>query len=92
MPYLERQIELIRPRAIVLLGAVPLEFLLGVKGIRRLRGQWQEYHGIPVMPTFHPSYLLRQGGEGKQSYWEVWSDLCLVLAKVGKEPPKKKGA
>ena len=94
LPYLRAQIALLKPKAIVALGMTSVKGLFGdhMNGISRLRGQWLAYEGIPVMPTFHPSYLLRQGGEGKQSYWEVWSDLCLVLAKVGREPPKKKGA
>ncbi|MDD3117584.1 MAG: uracil-DNA glycosylase [Victivallales bacterium] len=80
LPFLQRQIELIRPRVIVLLGAVPLEHLLHQRGIRRLRGQWQEYHGIPVMPTYHPAYLLRFP-EGKR---EAWDDLQRVMKVFGK--------
>lgn len=64
LPYLRRQIELVRPRVIVTLGATPLRELLGVTtGITRVRGQWQRLEqlgGIPVMPTFHPAYVLRQ--------------------------------
>ena len=75
LPFLQRQIELIRPRVIVLLGSVPLEYLLQQRGIRRLRGQWLEYNGIPVMPTYHPAYLLRYP-EGKR---EAWSDLQQVM-------------
>jgi DNA polymerase len=49
-----------------------------------LRGQWREYEGIPVMPTFHPAYLLRSPGEkGK-----VWDDLKQVMKKLGLQPPK----
>lgn len=80
LPYLRRQIELISPRVIVLLGSVPLEHLLGQKGIRRLRGQWLEYNNIPVMPTYHPAYLLRYP-EAKK---ETWSDLQQVMKVFGK--------
>ena len=85
LPYLERQIELIRPRVIVVLGSVPLEFLMRQKGIRKLRGQWLEYHGIPVMPTYHPAYLLRYP-EAKK---EVWADLQQVMKVFGKVHTKQ---
>lgn len=87
MPYLEQQIGLIRPKIIVGLGASALEGLLGKPvGITRIRGVWQDYNGIKVMPTFHPSYLLRDPSKKK----EVWEDLKLVLAELGKEPPARK--
>ena len=59
-PFLFRQIEAIRPRAIVALGSPAAKTLLGTKvGITSLRGKWGWFRGIPVMPTFHPAYLLR---------------------------------
>jgi DNA polymerase len=75
LPYLRRQIELIRPAVIVTLGATPLRELLGVQtGITRIRGQWQTLDmlgGIPVMPTFHPAYVLRQyTQEVRRAVWE----------------------
>jgi DNA polymerase len=77
LPYLKRQIELLRPRVIVTLGATPLRELLGVQaGITRIRGQWQRLEmlgGIPVMPTFHPAYVLRQYTQEVRR--AVWSDL-----------------
>jgi uracil-DNA glycosylase family 4 len=79
LPYLERQIELVAPKVIVTLGAVPLRFLLGQKGIRRLRGNWLEYKGIPVMPTFHPSYLLRVPDAKR----DVWNDMQKIMARLG---------
>ena len=82
LPYLQRQIELVAPKVIVLLGAVPLLFLLGEKGIQRLRGHWREYHGIPVMPTFHPAFLIRAPGRKG----EAWSDLQQVMRRLGKDP------
>lgn len=82
LPFLKRQIELIRPKAIVLLGAVPLQFLMGKTGITKLHGKWLDYQGIPVMPTFHPSFLLRSPARKK----EAWEDLQLVMKKLGKDP------
>ena len=80
--FLHRQIELVQPEVIVLLGAVPLLHLLNLKGITRLRGQWQSYRGIPVMPTFHPAYLLRFERDKMRFIEEkrkVWSDLQAVM-------------
>lgn len=86
-PYLKQQIALIKPTVIVGLGATALKGLLGkTAGITRLRGTWQEYEGIKLMPTFHPSYLLRDPSKKK----EVWQDLQSVLKELGKEPPAKK--
>jgi uracil-DNA glycosylase len=77
LPYLEEQLTLLQPRVIVALGATAVQGLLGMTlGITRLRGQWQSYRGVvPVMPTFHPAYLLRQ----PQAKREVWDDLREVL-------------
>ena len=59
-PWLDRQLELIKPRVIVLTGATAVEAILGIKGgMTQLRGQWQSWNGRAVMPIFHPSYLLR---------------------------------
>ncbi len=84
LPYLERQIELIRPEVIVTLGAVPLKALFNLTGITRLRGGWLEYKGIRTMPTFHPSYLLRSPGMKKYA----WEDLQKVMKCFGKLPQK----
>jgi len=79
--YLKRQIELIHPEVIVLLGATAVNFLLGKReGITRLRGKWLGYDGIPVMPTFHPAYLLRQESAKR----EAWADLRQVMKVFGK--------
>ena len=78
--FVKQQIAVIRPKVIVTLGNVPTQNLLGTKeGITRMRGKWQEYEGIPVMPTFHPSYLLRSPGEKK---W-VWVDIKKVMERLG---------
>ena len=78
MGYLERQIQLIKPEVIVLLGGTAVHFLLNLDGITRLRGRWHEYNNIPVMPTFHPAFLLRKP-EAKR---EAWNDLKMVMAKL----------
>ncbi len=87
LPYLRAQIAVLRPRVIITLGATALEGLLGLKGIKRQRGQWREYEGIPLMPTYHPSYLLRGGGDDTARYWEVWDDLVAVLTQLGRPTP-----
>ena len=93
LPYLHRQIELVKPEAIILLGAVPLNFLMNRRGITSARGKWLEYKGIPVMPTFHPAYLLRFERNREQFIAEkrkVWSDLQQVMTKLGlKQPPRQ---
>ena len=80
LPYLKRQIELIQPKVIVILGAVPLKYLLNKSGITRIRGQWDSYNGIKVMPTFHPAYLLRD----PKAKGVTWSDLQQVMKLFGK--------
>ncbi len=78
--YLFRQLELIRPKVIVTLGQPAQLALSGVNiGITKLRGQWQEWRGIPLMPTFHPAYILRNQSVKK----EFWDDLQDVMRKVG---------
>ena len=83
--YLRRQIELIQPKVIVTLGATPLRELVGLKeGITKVRGQWQRVEvagrAIPVMPTFHPAYVLRQYTEVVRR--AVWSDLQAAKEEV----------
>ena len=80
IPYLKRQIELVNPKVIVLLGAVPLRYILGKVGITKLHGVWHEYNGIKVMPTLHPAYLLRNPPAKK----EAWDDLQKVMKVFGK--------
>jgi uracil-DNA glycosylase len=77
-PYLLAQIEIIQPKVLVGLGASAVEGLLGAKGtISKLRGNFQEFRGIPFMPTFHPSYLLHNASlEIKR---KVWEDLLQVM-------------
>lgn len=86
-PYLLNQIEILRPRVIVALGATAVQGLLGLKvPMNSVRGRWQEFRGIPVMPTFHPSYLLRaedSPDRGNAEKRKTWEDLLLVLGLLG---------
>ncbi len=87
-PYLEVQIDLVRPAVLVALGKFASQFLLETEEpISRLRGRWGSRRGIPVMPTYHPSFLLRQPDRKK----EAWEDLQQVLRKLGLPIPRKKG-
>ncbi len=85
MPWLERQIALVRPKCLVALGATAFKGLAGdmKASITKVRGVWHEHGGIPLMPTFHPAYLLRYA-PAKKSAWE---DLKKVLERLGKTPP-----
>ena len=87
--WLAEEIELIRPKVIVGLGKVALRFFLGRDaGIIRSRGQWIDYQGIPVMPTFHPAYLLRQTGRALvDAKWQVYYDLKAAKEKAAAEAP-----
>ena len=74
-PFLLREIAVIRPKVIVVLGNTALHNLLDTKvGITRMRGQFHEYYGVKVMPTFHPAYLLRDPSKKR----EVWEDMKKV--------------
>jgi DNA polymerase len=82
MPWLLEQIGLIRPEVMVALGATAVEGLLGAGGgISRLRGRFQTFRGIPVMPTYHPSYLLHNPAVAEKR--KVWEDMLQVLEKLG---------
>jgi DNA polymerase len=83
--YLIRQIEMIQPKIIVTLGNVPTKYLLNTKtGITSMRGTFQTFKNIQVMPTFHPSYLIRRK-ENKKEKRMVWEDMQKVMAVLGKK-------
>ncbi|MGH7737689.1 MAG: uracil-DNA glycosylase [Candidatus Tyrphobacter sp.] len=89
-PFLEEQIALVRPRVILALGAPCAKSFLGATfQITKMRGRWYEGpHGIPMMVTFHPAYVLRQtGGEIGAVKRLVWNDLKEVRAKLDEPPP-----
>jgi uracil-DNA glycosylase family 4 len=78
-PYLDQQIDLIAPRVLVALGKPASHRLTGTKKpIGALRGRWSSYRGIPLMPVFHPAYLLRTPSAKR----EVWEDLKKVMQKL----------
>jgi uracil-DNA glycosylase len=81
IPYLHEQIDLIRPQVLVALGATAVEGLLGKTiGITKLRGTWQTYRNIPLMPTYHPAYLLRNQAMSEKR--KVWEDMLAVMEKL----------
>jgi uracil-DNA glycosylase len=74
-PFLLREIAVVRPKVIVVLGNTACQNLLETKvGISKLRGNFQDYYGVKVMPTFHPAYLLRDPHKKR----EVWEDMKKV--------------
>ena len=77
-PFIERHIELVAPEILVLMGNVPCRAVIGRDKITRLRGSWQDYRGIPVMPMFHPAYLLRNAQSKKDS----WHDLIAIRKRL----------
>ena len=79
--FLFRQLSTIQPRAICALGSTAAKALIGGKdGVTKLRGRWHEWNGIPLMVTFHPSYLLRPYNQNAKR--EAWEDLKSVLHRV----------
>jgi DNA polymerase len=79
-PFLARQIEIVAPEVIVALGRFAAQALLATSSpIGSLRGRWQTYRGIPVMPTLHPAYLLRNPGDKRL----VWADVKQVMERLG---------
>ena len=78
-PFLVKQLQAIRPRVICALGTFSAQTLLKVSDpISRLRGRFHSYEGIPLMPTFHPAYLLRNPGSKKQ----VWEDVQAIMKRL----------
>jgi DNA polymerase len=83
LPYLRQQIDIIQPRALVALGATAMEGLLGAsEPMAKLRGRWHDFHGIPLMATYHPAYLLRNQSLTEKR--KVWEDMLLVLERLEK--------
>ena len=84
-PYLREQIEIIKPKLICALGSPAARTLLGTEeSIGRLRGAVHDYHGTPLIATYHPAYLLRSPGEKAK----VWEDMKIVLKLLGRPVPK----
>ena len=87
-PYLERQLEIIRPQVIITLGLPSTQYMLQTKNsMGRMRGHWHEWRGIRLMPTYHPAYVLRN--QTYETRAAVWDDLKKVMVEVGLPLPKK---
>jgi DNA polymerase len=85
-PFLRAQIAAIQAKVIVALGKFAAQTLLrDPTPITKLRGRWQAYQGVRLMPTFHPAYLLRSPEEKKKA----WDDLQLVMKELGRPPPRR---
>jgi DNA polymerase len=83
-PYLTAQIEILNPKVIVSLGKSATDFFIrNARGMTQIRGEFYEYRGIPVMPTFHPSYILRQESI-KSVKKQVWQDMQKVMTLLGR--------
>lgn len=87
LPYLLEQIQLIQPRVIVALGGTAVEGLFAMTEARitRMRGSWMNFRGTPVMPTFHPSYVLRaEDGpdKGRATKRQIWEDMLQVMERL----------
>lgn len=94
LPFLREQIHIVHPKVIVLLGGTAVRGLLDTQvGVTRLQGQWTRYENIPVMPTYHPAYILRFEAFNdtvglKKAKTEVWHALKLVLVQLGRPVPQ----
>jgi DNA polymerase len=87
--FLRRQIDIVQPRVLVLLGSVAAQYVLGTrKSMALLRGSVHRYRGALVIPTYHPAYLLRNPAAKR----EVWEDLQKAMGLLGIPVPKRGGA
>ena len=91
IPYLHEQIAAVEPAVIVALGNTAVAALLETKlGITKVRGQWKLYRGkIPVMPTYHPSYLLRPSPQQAEAKKQTWEDLQAVMKELALPKPRR---
>jgi len=88
MPFLIKQIEIIKPKCIVALGTTAMEGLVGKEvRIREARGHWNSFKGIPLMPTYHPAYLVHNPSIAEKR--KVWEDMLQVLELLGKPITQK---
>ncbi|MFC1869272.1 uracil-DNA glycosylase family protein [Thermodesulfobacteriota bacterium] len=89
IPFLKEQLKLIRPEVICVLGRIAGQELLGKDfKITRGRGKWHSFMDIPVMPTYHPAYILRNPSKERQLKGEVWDDVQKIMARLGLENKK----
>lgn len=78
LPFLEKHVALAQPDILVLMGNISCQAVLGRRGITRMRGKWDQAFGKPVMPMFHPAFLLRQPNQKRQA----WADLLALKARL----------
>ena len=92
IPYLHEQLDLVAPKVIVALGNTALAALLGTAmPITKVRGTWKLYRGTTMlMPTYHPSFLLRPTSNLVESKRQAWEDLQSVMKELGLEAPQKR--
>jgi DNA polymerase len=92
LPFLRAQLEIIRPKVIIALGNTAVNGLLGhdpKRTMSSIQGRWQDYEGVPLIPTYHPSYLLRMEGEkgtssaAKSAKRIVWESMLSAMERVG---------
>lgn len=81
LPFVQRHVELVQPKLLVLMGNVSCQALLGRKGITRMRGNWASAFDLPALPMFHPAYLLRNPHAKR----ETWHDLLMLQARLREE-------
>jgi len=86
-PFLMRQMDIVRPKVVVALGATAATYLLGVKqSLSSLRGKWHTCRGAKLVVTYHPAFLLRD----PRQKGEAWKDLQMAMAELGLKAPGKK--
>ena len=89
IPFLKKQIEIIKPEVICTLGRIAARELLKRDfKITMERGRWQTYLNIPVMPTYHPAYIIRNRGRERLLKKEVWEDIQKIMSLLGLEVKK----
>jgi uracil-DNA glycosylase family 4 len=87
--FLKRQLDIVKPKYLVCLGGTAAKYLLNsTQPLGAMRGQFHEYHGIPVIVTYHPAYLLPHRQPAKKK--EVWDDMKMLLTKMGRPIPQQK--
>jgi uracil-DNA glycosylase family 4 len=91
LPYLDEQLGIVHPKVIVAMGNTAVSTLLDTKiGISKLRGEWKLYRGTTlVMPTYHPSYLLRPSPQQNEAKRQAWEDLQTVMRELKLPMPTK---
>jgi uracil-DNA glycosylase family 4 len=89
IPFLKEQIRIIKPEVICTLGRIACNELIGRDlKITKVRGKWHSYMEIPVMPTYHPAYILRNPSRQRQLKGQVWDDIRAIMSRLGLEVKK----